>query len=296
MIGIVLNEEGYVTFPAKIFPIIETEVKSLNWRITNVECGGSDSYEFPFEHVEDYIIDGTELYDMVMEHPDIQWWWGVLSGIPKSVPNKEIVKHPIIDAQMDCSYIDKPFHHIDPDAVLEIVAFDSTETYVLADDEEIGRRLQKLFPKMESLEKYWNSDAAESCNISSIEFTRWSDEPEKFKRKIIVRIDDLEVTVRNSITGTEKVNEFYVDHEQDGFKEMISETGIADYRKSEYPDEGMPREGFVCKYKVRLLDGTWTTGVLNHRNMNNPLEKVMDWLEQNDEQIDMSWFTGNKKA
>jgi hypothetical protein len=132
--------------------------------------------------------------------------------------------------------------------------------------------------------------------MSSIEFLRWSDEPEEFKRKVTVRFDELEVTVRNSITGTEKVNEYYIDHEEDGFMEMIRDTDLANYGKSDYSDEGTPREGFICKFKITYLDGTRTVGTLNKRNMNNPLEKVLDWLEQNDEQLDMSWFTGKMKA
>ena len=43
MLGLVLNEEGYATYPYNVFKLIEEYVKALNWRITNVECGGDGS-------------------------------------------------------------------------------------------------------------------------------------------------------------------------------------------------------------------------------------------------------------
>ena len=39
-------------------------------------------------------------------------------------------------------------------AVLELIAFDSTETYVLLDDPDVVDRLLAAFPKAESLGKY----------------------------------------------------------------------------------------------------------------------------------------------
>ena len=42
-VGLVLNEEGYATYPYNVFKLIEEYVKALNWRITNVECGGDGS-------------------------------------------------------------------------------------------------------------------------------------------------------------------------------------------------------------------------------------------------------------
>ncbi len=126
----------------------------MKWRISNVECGGPDNYEFPFEHTEESIIDGDDLYELVKSHPDIQWWWGILSGFPKSVPESVIRQNPLFDVQMEQPYLKGQLHHIEPDAELEIVAFDSTETYVLFDDESLEEILKKAFPKAENLEEY----------------------------------------------------------------------------------------------------------------------------------------------
>jgi hypothetical protein len=35
MRGLILNEDGYVTYPAKIFEPIKDYVRSLNWKLTN---------------------------------------------------------------------------------------------------------------------------------------------------------------------------------------------------------------------------------------------------------------------
>lgn len=153
--GIVLNEDGYVTYPAKIFDCIKEEVISLNWRVSNIECGRDGSnYTFPFEDWPEYFVDGEVLYEMLQAHPEKQWWWGILSGFPKTISSEAIKKKPVIDVQMETPYLEKKIKHIDPDAVLEIIAFDSTETYVIADSEAVIKKLMKKYPKAESLEKY----------------------------------------------------------------------------------------------------------------------------------------------
>ena len=155
MIGLALNEEGYATYPYSIFKPIEEYVKGLNWRITNVECGrdGSD-YAFPFERQEDFFIDGETLFAMLQDHPEIQWWWGSLSGFPKEIRWDEIKRNPVVDLTLRQPYLENTLHHLEPKAVLEVIAFDSTETYILIDDQEVADRIISAFPKAESLDKY----------------------------------------------------------------------------------------------------------------------------------------------
>jgi len=157
MKGIVLNEGGTVTYPYEVFKHIEKYVKSLNWRITNAACGGGD-YVFPFEEKWDNFIDGETLYELIKQHSDIQWWWGSLSGFPKEVPVDEVKKNPVVDLQMEQPYLKDKLHHLEPLAVFELIAFDSTETYVLVDSPEIADLLYKSFPNAESLEKYVYTD------------------------------------------------------------------------------------------------------------------------------------------
>lgn len=154
MQGLVLNEEGrYVTYPFLIFEKIEPHIRNLNWRISNVACGGG-SYKFPFEHEEESFMDGDSLFELVKNHRDIQWWRGVLSGFPKSVPEASVRQRPLPDITMEQPYLKNGLHHIEPQAVLEIVAFDSTDTYVLFDGEELADILKKAFPMADNPEKY----------------------------------------------------------------------------------------------------------------------------------------------
>ena len=157
MIGLVLNEYGYVTYPFQIFKVIEPHVRALNWRVFSVECSGI-SYEFPFEHVDDYFIDGDKLFELLKEHSDIQWIWGALCGFPKEIPLERVTQSPVIDLTEEQPYLQNELKHIDPCAILEIVAFDSSETYVIVDDEEIASELIKAFPRAESLDKYVYTD------------------------------------------------------------------------------------------------------------------------------------------
>ena len=153
--GIILNEGEIVTYPAAIFDCIKEEVISLNWRLSDVECGRDESnYTFPFEGRTEFFVDGEALYEMLQAHPQKQWWWGVLSGFPKTISFNVIKKKPVIDVQTELPYLEKRIKHIDPEAVLEIVAFDSTETYVIADSETVIKKLMKTYPKAEDLEKY----------------------------------------------------------------------------------------------------------------------------------------------
>ena len=91
---------------------------------------------------------------MLQIHSDLQWIWGILSGFLKDIPYDEIKNNPIIDVTEEQPYLRGELHHIESKAVLEIVAFDSTETYVLADDEELVSILNNAFPNNENLEKY----------------------------------------------------------------------------------------------------------------------------------------------
>ena len=154
MKGLILNEGGYVTYPFQVFERIEPFIRKLNWRVSNVICCGDDTFKFPFEDNDECFIDGDSLYDMLKNHPDLQWIWGILSGFPKEIPYAEIKNNPIIDVTEEQPYLKGELHHIESKAVLELVAFDSTETYVLADDEELVATLKNEFPNADNLEKY----------------------------------------------------------------------------------------------------------------------------------------------
>lgn len=124
--------------------------------------------------------------------------------------------------------------------------------------------------------------------IAVISFTRWTKDPELYKRRLIIDLVNEEVAVRTSLTGTEKISEHYL--EFDGWK-MAEETGLSSFHGEEYTDAGEHRQGFVCKYQVRYVSGKRKEGALDRKNPDNPLEKVLDWIRMNVDSGVTAWFT-----
>lgn len=91
---------------------------------------------------------------ILKEQRDVQWIWGILSGFPKNISYECILEQSFFDLTMEQPYLKDELHHIAQRAVLEIVAFDSTETFVLFDEEELFYILKIAFPMAENLEKY----------------------------------------------------------------------------------------------------------------------------------------------
>ena len=155
MIGLILNEDKYVTHPYNIFKHIETYIRRLNWRIANIECySATTDYQFPFEDYDDYFIDGDTFFNLLKVHPEIQWVWATISGFEKNISWEEIKKNPPIDISTELTFWENGLHHLEPLSVFELIAFDSTETYVMIDDNNIAEKLIRNSPKAESLEKY----------------------------------------------------------------------------------------------------------------------------------------------
>lgn len=155
MKGLILNEDGYVTYPKVVFDVIPEYIKSLNWRISNVECCGKGD-EYPFENTtETFWISGNDLYDMVIKNADVQWIWGLLSGFKKDIPQTEACNKEYIDIASEGiqSYWNKPIAPYCEKADIEIFAFDSTQTYVMCNDKSIYLQLRKEFKNSIDLEE-----------------------------------------------------------------------------------------------------------------------------------------------
>ena len=137
----------------------------------------------------------------------------------------------------------------------------------------------------------WVSASNEKGNIILLDYLRWSDKPEKYKHRIIVDFLKKEVIVRKSITGTEKVNLYSVEYSDDTFSKFIKDTGIFSFdTTTNFPETGKTRKGFVCKCKVKFHDGAKFEIILNQVNPDNPLEKVLIWLKDYDDRLDLTWF------
>lgn len=156
MEGLILHEDTeYVTYLCPIFDALGDElISSLNWRIISPECGGSTDM-YSFEEKYDSWVSGAELVKEVRKYPDIQWWWGLLQGFPDSVSHDEVFKLEPIDLKDDPYFWGDSITMRDPNALIEIEAFDSSLTIVLAKEDHILESLKKAFPNYELLSD-WN--------------------------------------------------------------------------------------------------------------------------------------------
>lgn len=163
MKGILLNEEGYVTYPKVIFDVVPEHVKALNWRISNVECCGNGD-DYPFENTTDaFWISGTELYEIITNNAEVQWIWGLMSGFSKELSREEAFNEEYVDVASEGiqSYWNKPIAPFCKNAEMEIFAVDSSETYVMCKDDNIYSVLRKHFKESVDLETQidiWKQD------------------------------------------------------------------------------------------------------------------------------------------
>lgn len=157
--GLILHEDTeYVTYLCPIFDALGDElISSLNWRIISPECGSGATDMYSFEGEYDSCISGGELVKEVRKYPDIQWWWGLLQGFPDFISRDEVFRIEPIDIQDDPYFWESPVTMRDPNALIEIEAFDSSLTIVLAKEDHILESLKKAFPNYELLSDWSES-------------------------------------------------------------------------------------------------------------------------------------------
>ena len=155
MEGLILNEESkYVTYMSPIFDALGDDyTRSLNWRIIYPECGSVEQV-YSFEHIKDSWISGGELVEQIRKNPNIQWWWGLLQGIPKTISREDVEKEVLVDIKEDPHIWKNPVTMRSNYSLIEIEAFDSTLTVVISSDDTVLERLKEAFPKYELLSKY----------------------------------------------------------------------------------------------------------------------------------------------
>lgn len=153
MEGLILNEETkYVTYMAPIFETVgEKVIRSLNWRLTYVETGGSATEEYIFGDCLEEWISGDNLWNEIMKYPNIQWWWGLLQGFSQEYSFEHSKKYGLVDIQMDEELWKNPVSMRHPDAEIEIEAFDSSLSVVIAKDEVVLKRLKERYKSYQLL-------------------------------------------------------------------------------------------------------------------------------------------------
>lgn len=156
MEGLILNERTeYVTYLCPIFDAVGDDyIRSLNWRIIYPECGSAVSQGYSFEGKEDSWISGNQLVEEVRNNPDIQWWWGLLQGFDQNVSRSEAMKEEPVDIQEDTEIWKNPVTMRNPKAQIEIEAFDSTLTVVIAKEDAVLEKLKIAFPDHKLLSEY----------------------------------------------------------------------------------------------------------------------------------------------
>lgn len=155
MEGLILNEgTKKVTYMCPIFDALGDDfIRSLNWRIVYPECGSIDQV-YSFEHIDVSWISGDDLVNEIRENPNIQWWWGLLQGIPKTVLQEEIDKENLVDIKEDTKIWENPVSMRSNHSVIEIEAFDSSLTVIISNNETVLEKLKKCFPNYEVLSEY----------------------------------------------------------------------------------------------------------------------------------------------
>ena len=156
MEGLILNEKTeYVTFLFPIFDAIGDDyIRSLNWRVLYPECGSTPTQRYSFEGKTESWITGEELVEEIHKNPDIQWWWGLLQGFAKDVHPTAVSSAESIDLQDDPGLWTNPVSMRDPGALIEIEAFDSSQTVIIAREDMVLEKLKVAFPDYELLSEY----------------------------------------------------------------------------------------------------------------------------------------------
>ncbi|NEW06854.1 hypothetical protein GK047_12645 [Paenibacillus sp. SYP-B3998] len=156
----------------RVFNVFDGKQKDYNWLITDLvyyvgarrsaanellpdDLEFEDSENYPTDLLDKYIIliDGEELTKIIYGN-DIQFVWGVFSGIPKNIEidTDELEVMPYADGNPKFWIADPTIQH--PMADIEVVCWDSTLTLLFSKDEVIGKNFQEYFKDSIDLKDY----------------------------------------------------------------------------------------------------------------------------------------------
>ena len=149
MDGWILREQTthYTYMPPIMKALVCDLIRSMNWRLSYIECLGTHYNSFLFnDNPLDKWIDGDSLMNCIDRCPDVQWVWGLLQGFNKSVSRKIVFQTELVDIQQDTSIWTNPVSMRNSLSEIEIEAFDSTMSIVTVKDEVLLNQLQLAFP------------------------------------------------------------------------------------------------------------------------------------------------------
>ena len=152
-------EMPYHTNLSTVFEAWDGLQRDLNWLVTDLDC----NYQPPAlqNPEEPKWFSGDELSDLVSSNPGLQFFWGVFSGFSAE---KDVAWRdgPMPYADGNSSYWGKSPRIQHPDAVIELVCWDSTYTILLSEIIEASERFEAFFSDAIDLKDFvsLSSDAA----------------------------------------------------------------------------------------------------------------------------------------
>jgi len=131
-----------------VFESLRGEGEKLNWLITDFECN-----YLPDDRLKKEIIwiKGFELYKILNKYQDLQFAWGVFSGFSDELDINIADESTLPYADGNPSLLSKDRKPQHDDAVIEIVAWDSSETIFTSDDQGYISSFRGYFPDAEEL-------------------------------------------------------------------------------------------------------------------------------------------------
>ncbi|WP_214843202.1 hypothetical protein [Exiguobacterium sp. s150] len=135
------------------------QVTNYNWLVTDLDAViSNDSLKY-FEEIQEleegaaYWIKGERLLELV-QHTNLYVIWGVFTAFERktSITLNDLIVHPFADGNSDL-WIESPrVQH--PDAMCELIFWDSTFVLMLSQVEDVSERFRQTFPGWRSLEEY----------------------------------------------------------------------------------------------------------------------------------------------
>lgn len=145
----------HTNLKAVLAPIIE-DISGLKWLISDLEYKSWEHDALPINMVDDYLVLAPEQFKQIAE-ADMQIIWGVLLGIPKDdVIDVDADQLPYAEGN---DLVWKNGNIQCPQAVIEIVCFDSGYTIMKFKDKALSVKFKAYFPEAVELEKFKNKSA-----------------------------------------------------------------------------------------------------------------------------------------
>lgn len=143
----------------EVMTALDSQVSDYNWLMTDLDAVLSNDTLQYFEEVQEleegtaYWIKGERLLELV-RHTNLYVIWGVFTAFErqKSMTLNKLTVYPFADGNCDL-WIESPQIQY-PNAVCELIFWDSTFVLLLSRVEDVRIRFRETFPNWRSLEEY----------------------------------------------------------------------------------------------------------------------------------------------